>query len=160
MIVDPGYLKSLHRPNVTLNHDAIERIVPRGVQLKTGEVVPLDVLIFGTGFSLVRLHMSLVNWKITPLKIPLVSDSCPLAWRSLASGTFGLLTTGSRKVVPKRITDSRCRSFLTTLCFSVCLARQHRGSLETNLVRTFGVQGRTAQVDTRPLSSSRKCRCV
>src|ERR1700733_7614306 len=55
LIVDPGYLKSLHRPNVTLTFDAIERVVPRGVQLKTGEIVPLDVLIFGTGFSLVCL---------------------------------------------------------------------------------------------------------
>ena len=34
IIVDPGYLESLHRPNVTLNFDTIERIVPRGVQLK------------------------------------------------------------------------------------------------------------------------------
>ncbi|KAI0306342.1 hypothetical protein B0F90DRAFT_1689116 [Multifurca ochricompacta] len=51
-LLDPGYLESLHRPNVTLNYDAIERIVSRGVQLKTGEIVPLDVLIFGTGFSL------------------------------------------------------------------------------------------------------------
>ncbi|KAI0256955.1 hypothetical protein BJV78DRAFT_1168189 [Lactifluus subvellereus] len=52
IIVDPGYLESLHRPNVTLNFDTVERIVPRGVQLKTGEVIPLDVLIFGTGYSL------------------------------------------------------------------------------------------------------------
>ena len=53
--MDPGYLKCLRRPNVTLTFDAIERIVPRGVLLETGEVVPLDVLIFGTGFSLVCL---------------------------------------------------------------------------------------------------------
>jgi cation diffusion facilitator CzcD-associated flavoprotein CzcO len=62
IIVDPGYLESLHRPNVTLNYGAIERIVPCGVQLKTGKVVPLDVLIFGTGFSLVRVHMWIENY--------------------------------------------------------------------------------------------------
>ena len=61
IIVDPGYLESLHRPNVTLNFDTIERIVPSGVQLKTGQVIPLDVLIFGTGFSLVRFWSSIVH---------------------------------------------------------------------------------------------------
>ena len=55
IIVDPGYLESLHRPNLTLTYDRIERVVPEGVQLKTGQLVPLDVLIFGTGFTLVRL---------------------------------------------------------------------------------------------------------
>jgi len=54
IIVDPGYLGSLHCPNVTSTYDEIKRVVPEGVQLKTGELVPLDVLIFGTGFSVVR----------------------------------------------------------------------------------------------------------
>jgi hypothetical protein len=54
LIVDPGYLECLHRPNVTLTYDAIECIVPSGVQLETGKVIPLDVIIFGTGFELVR----------------------------------------------------------------------------------------------------------
>jgi cation diffusion facilitator CzcD-associated flavoprotein CzcO len=58
IIVDPGYLDSLHRPNVTLSYDAIKNIVPEGVRLETGEIVQLDVLILGTGFSLVR-HSSL-----------------------------------------------------------------------------------------------------
>ncbi|KAF8265945.1 FAD/NAD(P)-binding domain-containing protein [Lactarius quietus] len=58
LIVDPGYLECLHRPNVTLTFDAIDRIVPQGVQLKTGEVVPLDVLIFGTGFELASTSTS------------------------------------------------------------------------------------------------------
>jgi len=52
IIVDPGYLESLHRPNVTLSYDAIKDIVPEGVRLETGEIVQLDVLILGTGFSL------------------------------------------------------------------------------------------------------------
>jgi cation diffusion facilitator CzcD-associated flavoprotein CzcO len=54
IILDPGYLESLHRPNMTLSYDTITRIVPEGVQLENGEVVQLDVLILGTGFSLVR----------------------------------------------------------------------------------------------------------
>ena len=60
IIVDPGYLESLHRPNVTLSYDAIKDIVPEGVRLETGEIVQLDVLILGTGFSLVR-HPSYEN---------------------------------------------------------------------------------------------------
>ncbi|EDR14376.1 uncharacterized protein LACBIDRAFT_292343 [Laccaria bicolor S238N-H82] len=51
IIVDPGYLKSLHRPNVSLNWDGIETVVPEGIRMKTGETVPLDVIIFGTGYS-------------------------------------------------------------------------------------------------------------
>ncbi|KAH9035524.1 hypothetical protein EDB85DRAFT_1943840 [Lactarius pseudohatsudake] len=61
LIVDPGYLKCLHRPNVTLTFDTIDRILPRGVQLKTGEVVPLDVLIFGTGFSLLPPRLEIIG---------------------------------------------------------------------------------------------------
>lgn len=52
IIVDPDYLKSLHRPNVSLNWDGIEEVVEEGVKLKTGEIVPLDIIIFGTGYSL------------------------------------------------------------------------------------------------------------
>lgn len=52
IIVDPGYLESLNRPNVSLKWDAIETIVEDGIELKTGEIVPLDVIIFGTGYSL------------------------------------------------------------------------------------------------------------
>ncbi|KAF9454662.1 FAD/NAD(P)-binding domain-containing protein [Macrolepiota fuliginosa MF-IS2] len=52
IIVDPNYLKSLHRPNVSLNWDVIEGVVEEGIKLKTGEVVPLDIIIFGTGYAL------------------------------------------------------------------------------------------------------------
>jgi cation diffusion facilitator CzcD-associated flavoprotein CzcO len=52
--VDPGYLKALTRPNVSLKWEGIDSIVEGGIKLKTGEVVSLDVIIFGTGYSLVR----------------------------------------------------------------------------------------------------------
>ncbi|KIL69905.1 hypothetical protein M378DRAFT_69093, partial [Amanita muscaria Koide BX008] len=51
IIVDHGYLKSLHQPNVTLRWDEIDSVVEEGIKLKTDEVVPLDVIIFGTGYS-------------------------------------------------------------------------------------------------------------
>ena len=52
--MDAGYLDCLHRPNVHPKWDAIESIVTDGIKLKTGEVIPLDVIIFSTGYSLVR----------------------------------------------------------------------------------------------------------
>ncbi|KAF8921179.1 hypothetical protein CPB85DRAFT_1269723 [Mucidula mucida] len=51
IIVDPGYLSSLNRKNVTLRWDAIDSVVEDGLLLRSGEVVPLDVIIFGTGYS-------------------------------------------------------------------------------------------------------------
>jgi len=54
IIVDAGYLQSLGKPNVELQWDAIDSVVEEGILLKTGETVPLDVIIFGTGYSLVR----------------------------------------------------------------------------------------------------------
>ncbi|KAJ7581205.1 hypothetical protein C8J56DRAFT_866490 [Mycena floridula] len=52
LIVDPGYLSCLKRPNVTVNWDGIESIEANAIKLKTGELVPADVIIFGTGYSL------------------------------------------------------------------------------------------------------------
>ena len=58
LIVDSQYLDSLNRPNVSLKWDTIEAIVEDGIKLKTGEFIPLDVIIFGTGYSLVCVHMN------------------------------------------------------------------------------------------------------
>ena len=62
IIVDPQYLESLNRPNVSLKWDAIEAIVEDGIKLKTGVFIPLDVIIFGTGYSLVCIHMNHEPW--------------------------------------------------------------------------------------------------
>lgn len=51
LMVDAGYLASLARPNITPNFDGIQRITENGIQSKTGEVIPLDAIIFATGFS-------------------------------------------------------------------------------------------------------------
>lgn len=47
-----GYLACLNQSNVELKVDAIDRITPDGIALKTGEEVPLDVIILATGFDL------------------------------------------------------------------------------------------------------------
>ncbi|KAF5318034.1 hypothetical protein D9619_012105 [Psilocybe cf. subviscida] len=51
IIYDTGFLSALHRPNLDLNWDGIERIVEDGIVTKTGEHIKLDVLIFATGYS-------------------------------------------------------------------------------------------------------------
>uniref|UniRef100_A0A0W0FLE3 Protein kinase domain-containing protein n=1 Tax=Moniliophthora roreri TaxID=221103 RepID=A0A0W0FLE3_MONRR len=51
IIIDPDYLKSLHRPNVEVTWSPIDCVAPDGLKLRSGEVVPLDVIIFGTGYS-------------------------------------------------------------------------------------------------------------
>lgn len=56
--MDPGYLGALCRPNVSLRWEAIEGIVEDGIRLKSGDVVSLDVIIFGTGYSLVGYSLS------------------------------------------------------------------------------------------------------
>ncbi|KAJ3763858.1 hypothetical protein EV360DRAFT_32659 [Lentinula raphanica] len=59
LILNPGYLECLKCPNVNITWDRIERIVENGIKLSTGEIVPLDVIIFATGFSVdpVDLHV-------------------------------------------------------------------------------------------------------
>lgn len=54
LVVNHGYLECLYRPNVSPRWEGIECIVQEGIKLKTGEMVPLDVIIFGTGYSRVR----------------------------------------------------------------------------------------------------------
>ncbi|KAH7915954.1 FAD/NAD(P)-binding domain-containing protein [Hygrophoropsis aurantiaca] len=53
IIIDPGYLAALHKPNVNIVWENIAEIVEKGVVLKSGEFVPLDILILGTGFYLI-----------------------------------------------------------------------------------------------------------
>ncbi|RXW18729.1 hypothetical protein EST38_g7127 [Candolleomyces aberdarensis] len=68
LIIDPGYLKALHRPNVSLRWDPIESIVEEGIKLKSGEVVPLDVIIFGTGYSLEVVDLNIRGSEGTTVK--------------------------------------------------------------------------------------------
>lgn len=52
-IIDTGYLKCLSQDNVTLRWDEIDRVVADGIKTKSGEVLPFDVIIFATGYSVV-----------------------------------------------------------------------------------------------------------
>lgn len=50
ILLDSNYLAALHRPNVRLNWDGIEAINRTGIITKTGDSIPLDILIFATGY--------------------------------------------------------------------------------------------------------------
>jgi len=45
---------------VLLNWDGIEEVVEEGIRLKTGEVIPLDIIVFGMGYSTVSSVVSSV----------------------------------------------------------------------------------------------------
>jgi len=52
IIRDNGvWARTLRRDNVRLVTDAIERITPAGVLLRTGEEIEADVIVYGTGFT-------------------------------------------------------------------------------------------------------------
>lgn len=53
MVKDTGYLACLHRPNVSMNWDGIDTLTSGGIRTLKGEDVPLDVIIFATGFDIV-----------------------------------------------------------------------------------------------------------
>ncbi|KEI40463.1 uncharacterized protein L969DRAFT_15820 [Mixia osmundae IAM 14324] len=52
VIMDPGYLESLHQDNVELVTDPIDTIVDKGIRGKSGQVYDLDVIVLATGFNL------------------------------------------------------------------------------------------------------------
>jgi cation diffusion facilitator CzcD-associated flavoprotein CzcO len=52
--IDSGYFETFNRDNVDLvdlRADPIERIVPSGLRLKSGRQIPLDILVFATGYD-------------------------------------------------------------------------------------------------------------
>ncbi|KAF8643890.1 hypothetical protein AX16_008906 [Volvariella volvacea WC 439] len=58
VIIDSGYLEALRRKNVSITWDAIECIEQDGIRLVTGELIQLDVLIYGTGFTMTPVDMN------------------------------------------------------------------------------------------------------
>jgi 4-hydroxyacetophenone monooxygenase len=50
MLIDNGWFEALKRHNVELDTSPIDRIVPEGIETKTG-LVELDVIIYATGFQ-------------------------------------------------------------------------------------------------------------
>ncbi|KAF9032933.1 hypothetical protein BJ165DRAFT_1534822 [Panaeolus papilionaceus] len=61
IVFDTNYLNSLHRKNLDMNWDGIDRIVQDGILTKKGELIPLDVLIFATGYNADKYHLPIVG---------------------------------------------------------------------------------------------------
>lgn len=51
LVPSVGYMESLHKENVKVVTEGIERIIPEGLVLKSGETVPVDVIVCATGFN-------------------------------------------------------------------------------------------------------------
>lgn len=50
-IFDPGYLRALHEPNVTLTDDPIVEVLPHAVRTKSGVTTETDVIVLATGYA-------------------------------------------------------------------------------------------------------------
>ncbi|KAJ7612176.1 hypothetical protein FB45DRAFT_843471 [Roridomyces roridus] len=50
LLFDNNYLAALHRPNLSLNWEGIQKVEEGGLVTRKGEKMPFDVMIFATGF--------------------------------------------------------------------------------------------------------------
>jgi cation diffusion facilitator CzcD-associated flavoprotein CzcO len=51
LIVSPDFYDAIQRPNAALVTDAIERVEPRGIRTRDGQLHELDILVLATGFK-------------------------------------------------------------------------------------------------------------
>ena len=61
IVVDPGFLASLHRPNVEYVPTAVTEIRPNQVITKAGTAYPTDVIVFATGYETVSPFVPLLQ---------------------------------------------------------------------------------------------------
>ncbi|KAG9086905.1 hypothetical protein FRC07_012956 [Ceratobasidium sp. 392] len=54
IVVDPGYLACLKRPNVELEFDSITEITETGITTKTGKHYDVDIICYATGYDVVN----------------------------------------------------------------------------------------------------------
>ena len=50
VLVSSDYYPALEKSNVELIHEGVQEIVPNGIKRKSGEIIELDAIIYGTGF--------------------------------------------------------------------------------------------------------------
>lgn len=60
-IADPGYLGSLHRPNIELIPEGLQKITENGIVSSSGRFDEYDMIVLATGFK--------VSQFLTPMKI-------------------------------------------------------------------------------------------
>ncbi|KAF9075162.1 hypothetical protein BDP27DRAFT_1380799 [Rhodocollybia butyracea] len=159
IIVDPGYLDSLNRPNVNLSWAGIERIVDNGIKLKTGEVVPLDVIIFATGFSVIPEDLHVRGSKGVTVKEYFEAQGGPTAYLGCSAPGFPNLflllgpnvVSGSTSVIfvqeaqSVEVKDEVCEEYNSWLqnklkgsVWTSCNSYYHRdGDKDTKIIATF-----------------------
>lgn len=59
IVMDIGWLAMMKRDNVSLEVGGIERITPNAIVTRDGKTVPVDVMVFATGFDVARMIGSL-----------------------------------------------------------------------------------------------------
>ena len=95
--IDTAYFETFNRDNVTLidvRADPIARVVPEGVELVSGRVVELDILVFATGFD--ALTGPLMNLGLegrAGATLPEAWAEGPKSWLGLAIPGFPNLFT-------------------------------------------------------------------
>jgi cation diffusion facilitator CzcD-associated flavoprotein CzcO len=117
IILDPGYLDCLHQPNVSLNWSPIESVVGEGIKLKNGDIVPLDVIIFATGYSLVKQISRMISGETDGNR-----NRNQRSLKSQEARAAPYMNTLTARMVPLHISghvslDSQtCSFFLVRLC--------------------------------------------
>lgn len=87
-VIAAGYLESLGSPNVELNWDGIEEIQDKGILTKKGEFIPLDVLIFATGYTRNKYPIPIKGAKGQLLTEYFDEKDGPQAYRGVAIPNF------------------------------------------------------------------------
>ncbi|KAF8888357.1 hypothetical protein BD779DRAFT_1440214 [Infundibulicybe gibba] len=80
VIFDTDYTVALHRPNMDINWDGIDRITEDGILTKKGEKLPFDVMIFATGFTVDRYPINVRGSKGTSVQDYYDSENGPKAY--------------------------------------------------------------------------------
>jgi cation diffusion facilitator CzcD-associated flavoprotein CzcO len=89
--IDSGYFETFNRDNVALvdlRADPIDRITPEGIALRSGRHVPLDIIVFATGFD--AMTGPLLRMDITGRDGLTLRD----AWREGPRSLLGLQVPG------------------------------------------------------------------
>ena len=87
ILVSDNYYQAMAKPNLSLVTEPIDSIETEGVKTSDGEVLPADVLIFGTGFETTEI-MAPVNF------VGRDGVSLKEAWREGAEAYRGVCTAG------------------------------------------------------------------
>lgn len=124
IIMDPGYLDALNRPNVDLITSPIDTVTEKGILTQDGREHEFDVLILATGFDFVRSCRPAIQVRMRWLTAVLYyhTAASPLARWASASITRRACqsrSNGTLKADRKRISELRFRTFPTSTSCSV-----------------------------------------